>query len=155
MGTKTLEEGIDMNRLRLQLTLLLICVMTIAVRMAPQTPLSKGKLQRPEPIVKGVDLFNSYCAVCHGVDAKGDGPLATQLRAMPANLTVLAQNNKGQFPAARVRKMIAGDDEPGASHGTRVMPVWGPIFRGIVSDQVPADVRLDNLVKYLESIQQK
>ena len=125
------------------------------VAVAAQTTLPKGKLQRPEPIVKGVDLFSNYCAVCHGSDAKGDGPLASQLKAMPANLTVLAKNNKGQFPAERVRKMISGDDEPVASHGTRVMPVWGPIFREIVSDQVPADVRLTNLVKYLESIQQK
>jgi len=136
--------------LRLSLSCLVFAGMGLA-----QTTLPKGKLQRPEPIVKGVDLFSNYCAVCHGLDGKGNGPLAPQLKAMPANLTVLAKNNRGQFPAASVRKMIAGDDEPGASHGTRVMPVWGPIFREIVSDQVPADVRLDNLVKYLESIQQK
>jgi mono/diheme cytochrome c family protein len=115
---------------------------------------SKGKLQRPEPIVKGDDLFRDYCAVCHGLDAKGNGPLAQQLRVMPANLTILAKNNHGQFPAARVRKMIAGD-EPETAHGTREMPVWGPIFRGIVSDQAVVDMRLDNLVKYLRSIQQK
>jgi mono/diheme cytochrome c family protein len=144
-----------MNVLRSLLGLVLSCLVIGGITVASQTTLPKGKLQPPEPIVKGVDLFKFYCAVCHGVDAKGDGPLAPQLKAMPANLTVLARNNKGQFPGVRVRKMIAGDDEPGASHGTRVMPVWGPIFRGIVSDQVPADVRLANLVEYLESIQQK
>jgi len=74
---------------------------------------------------------------------------------MPSDLTILAKANNSQFPAAQVRRLIAGEDEPGATHGTRVMPVWGPIFRGIYTDQVPADLRLDNLVKYLESIQQK
>ena len=113
-----------------------------------------GRPQLPEPVVKADVVFKAYCAVCHGVDAKGDGPMAKQLKVMPANLTVLAKNNQGQFPAARVRKMIAGEEEPGASHGSRDMPIWGPIFRGI-ADQATADARLDTLVKYLESIQQK
>ena len=40
-----------------------------------------------------------------------------------------------------------------ASHGSREMPIWGPIFHQIEADVDRAHVRLDNLVKYLESIQ--
>lgn len=40
-------------------------------------------------ILMGKRLFNSYCAVCHGADGKGGGPLAKQLKTKnpPANLT--------------------------------------------------------------------
>jgi hypothetical protein len=55
----------------------------------------------------------------------------------------------------RVRKMIAGDDEPRGIAWDSSNARMGAYFREIVSDQVPADVRLANLVKYLESIQQK
>ena len=120
---------------------------------APQaTPAQKPA--PPAPMVKGADLFNNYCAACHGTDAKGTGPLANLLKSKPADLTLIAKRNGGVFPAAAVRKMIAGDDAV-ASHGPRTMPIWGPIFRDIQADQVPAGVRLDNLVKYLETIQQK
>src|ERR1700686_4181061 len=106
---------------------ILSCSMLASLGAAPQT-LPKGKLERPVPLVKGSDLFRNYCAVCHGLDGKGNGPLAPLLKAQPADLTVLGKKNGGQFPSERVRKTIAGDDEV-ASHGSRTMPVWGPIFR--------------------------
>jgi mono/diheme cytochrome c family protein len=134
------------------LGLVLTCLVLAGLGASPQA-LPKGKLERPAPMVKGSDLFANYCAVCHGSDAKGNGPLAPRLKAMPADLTVLARSNGGRFPSEQVRRAIAGDDV--TSHGTRTMPVWGPIFRQIQSDQVPANVRLENLVKYVESIQQK
>jgi mono/diheme cytochrome c family protein len=104
--------------------------------------------------VKGPDLFRAHCAACHGEDARGGGPLASVLKTKPADLTALAKNNKGDFPAARVRKIIAGDDVLN-SHGSREMPIWGPIFHQIESDQDFGNVRLENLVKYLQSIQEK
>jgi len=104
--------------------------------------------------VKGPDLFSTYCAVCHGPNGKGNGFMASSLKAKVPDLTLLAKSNKGQFPSARVRQMIAGD-EIVKSHGSREMPIWGPIFHQIEYDQDLGDVRLTNLVKYLESIQQK
>jgi hypothetical protein len=76
------------------------------------------------------------------------------LKTKPADLTVLAKNNGGQFSSARVRKTITGDDVL-ASHGSWEMPIWGPIFHQIEADQDFGNVRLKNLVKYLESIQQR
>lgn len=102
--------------------------------------------------VKGSDLFRAYCASCHGLDAKGDGPAAASLKVKPADLTTLAKRNGGIFPDARVRKIIMGDDVL-ASHGSREMPIWGPVFHQIEEDVDRGNVRLDNLAKYLQSIQ--
>ena len=102
--------------------------------------------------VKGPELFQAYCASCHGLDAKGTGPAARALKAEVPDLTVLTRNNRGQFPTLHVRQMIVGDQVV-AAHGSREMPIWGPIFHQIEEDQDFGNVRLANLVKYLESIQ--
>ena len=103
--------------------------------------------------VEGPDLFRSYCASCHGVAGKGGGPAAPALKAKVPDLTLLAGNHRGQFPVAYVREVIMGDKIIEA-HGSREMPVWGPIFHQIEADVDRGDVRLENLVKYLESIQE-
>ncbi len=105
--------------------------------------------------VKGPDLFRAHCAACHGAGGKGDGPAASALKMKPADLTALAKNNGGQFPAERVEKFISGDSPAMASHGSREMPIWGPIFHQVEDDRDFGNVRLQNLVKYLETIQQK
>jgi mono/diheme cytochrome c family protein len=105
--------------------------------------------------VKGPDLFRAHCAACHGAGGKGDGPVASSLKKSPADLTVLEKNNGGKFPAESVRKYILGDEPSMSSHGSREMPVWGPIFHQIENDQDLGTVRLQNLIKYLEAIQQK
>jgi mono/diheme cytochrome c family protein len=130
-----------------------------SLQAAPQTaPKTQEKtndqLEQLIYSVKGPDLFRAHCAACHGSDAMGNGPLASALTTKPADLALLAKNNGGQFPSARVRKTITGDDVL-ASHGSREMPIWGPIFHQIEADQDFGNVRLKNLVKYLESIQQK
>jgi hypothetical protein len=41
------------------------------------------------------------------------------------------------------------------AHGSKAMPIWGPLFHEIEFDQDLGNVRLENVTKYLESIQQK
>jgi mono/diheme cytochrome c family protein len=110
--------------------------------------------QRLIPSVKGVDLFHAYCSPCHGAEAKGNGPAAPALNTRPADLTAVAQRNGGVFPTERVRKIIAGEAQITA-HGSREMPVWGPIFHRVEWDQDLGAVRLQNVTRYLETIQQK
>jgi mono/diheme cytochrome c family protein len=105
--------------------------------------------------VRGPDLYHAHCAPCHGSEGKGNGPVGVALKTKPADLTILAKNNGGKFPTERVLKFISGDDPSLPSHGTREMPVWGPIFHQIEEDQDFGNVRLRNLIKYLETIQQK
>ena len=105
--------------------------------------------------VRGPDLFRAHCAPCHGSDGKGNGPVSVALKTKPAKLTLLAKNNGGKFPIAKIRKFISGDDPFLASHGTREMPIWGPIFHQIEEDQDFGGVRLQNLIAYLQTTQQK
>ncbi len=102
----------------------------------------------------GGKIFSNYCASCHGVNAKGNGPVVPALKVRVPDLTTLARRNHGTFPAARVRDIIAGDEDH-AAHGSREMPVWGPLFHQIDNDQDLGFVRLKNLTEYLGRIQQK
>jgi mono/diheme cytochrome c family protein len=102
----------------------------------------------------GAKIFRNYCASCHGVNGNGDGPVVPALKRKVPQLTTLARRNHGTFPTARVRSVIAGD-ESYAAHGSREMPVWGPIFHQIEYDQDLGYVRLKNVTEFLNSIQQK
>ena len=72
--------------------------------------------------------YEGSCAVCHGANARGGGPLASQLKTRMPDLTVMAKNNGGVFPFDRVYQIIDGRQVL-ESHGTRDMPVWGRTFR--------------------------
>jgi mono/diheme cytochrome c family protein len=160
------EEGETVRRAVLGVALIcaLLAASAAAAQTQPSTSQPKGqKDQQPEGLiysVKGPDLFRDHCAACHGADAKGNGPAAPALKTKVPDLTIIAKNNGGQFPADRVRKVISGV-EVLASHGSREMPIFGPIFHSIEPyerfdrNTDLANLRLDNLVAYLQSIQRK
>jgi mono/diheme cytochrome c family protein len=137
---------------RLVLGLAVGCAILAGSGAKSQAPDSEKQFQTLIRSVRGPDLFRAYCASCHGADAKGNGPAAAALKTKVPDLTILSKNNGGEFPSARVRKMIMGDDVV-ASHGSREMPIWGPVFHQIEWDVDRGYLRLENLVKYLESIQ--
>lgn len=115
--------------------------------------------ERPEttrliPSVEGSDLFRTYCATCHGMDGKGGGPMAQTLTARVPDLTHIARRNHGTFPLERVERIISGEEDTTRAHGSREMPIWGPIFSQIEFDLDLGRVRIRNLAKYLESIQE-
>jgi mono/diheme cytochrome c family protein len=72
----------------------------------------------------GKKEYELQCAVCHGMDAKGDGVFNQVLKIVPPDLTVLAKKNGGVFPAERISSVIDGRVEI-VSHGPRDMPIWG------------------------------
>jgi mono/diheme cytochrome c family protein len=125
---------------------------TLADSQAPQQPPNSEKPHTLIRSVEGADLYREYCASCHGKSGKGDGPVAPALKATVPDLTMIAKNNGGKFPTARVQRIIEGQGMI-ASHGTREMPVWGPIFSQVEADVDREPVRMQNLLKYLESIQ--
>ena len=84
--------------------------------------------------------------------ARGNGPAASALRVKVPDLTQIAARAGGVFPRARVRNIIEGTESP-VAHGTRTMPVWGPVFHEIDNDQDLGNVRIDNLARYLQSMQ--
>jgi mono/diheme cytochrome c family protein len=106
------------------------------------------------PLTKGPVLYRFYCAPCHGKDGKGGGPAAGALKTAPTDLTQLAKSHGGKFPLGTVRQVLGGGTSTPA-HGSEEMPIWGPIFRAMTPDQNIAKLRVDNLLRYLESIQEK
>ena len=118
------------------------------------------KTQPPETThlidsIQGPALYTAYCAVCHGKDGKGGGPMAKSLKVAPPDLVRIAMRNGGRFPMARIQRIISGEEPLPAGHGTQEMPVWGPIFSQIAWDQDLGRVRVDNLARFIEGMQIK
>ncbi|HTT23949.1 MAG TPA: cytochrome c [Candidatus Sulfotelmatobacter sp.] len=119
---------------------------------------AQNRDQPPSPVrpLEGSDIFQDFCASCHGRDGRGKGPVSRDLKQAVPDLTKLSRQNGGTFPASRVRsKLMFGGDQPSPAHGSKAMPVWGPIFHQIEFDQDLGNVRLENVTRYLESIQRK
>jgi mono/diheme cytochrome c family protein len=143
------------------LTLLSVLTVTLgtsaisaAVDQAEQKPTIKREpVQRIES-VEGKDLYRDYCAVCHGPEGKGNGPAAVALKTPPPDLTTIAKRH-GKFSAREVQDQITGTERMASAHGTREMPMWGPVFRGAHSNPDVATLAVANLVKFVESIQVK
>ncbi len=104
----------------------------------------------------GDQLFQRFCASCHGKFGYGDGPVATSIKVLIPDLTQLAKRAGGRFPVQRVREIIDGRAVLPA-HGTRPMPVWGYELEAQVPEDQPsravAQGLIDRLVEYLSSIQ--
>jgi mono/diheme cytochrome c family protein len=109
--------------------------------------------QNPGAIASGKLEFQTSCAVCHGNNAAGNGPMAAVLNVPPADLTTLAKNNNGAFPFLRVIETIDGRYDT-IAHGGRDMPIWGIRYREN-QDPALARARILDLTLYLESIQDK
>src|SRR5689334_23399795 len=75
----------------------------------------------------GAELFDRFCASCHGAQAHGDGPVSRSLNVAVPDLTTIAARY-GEFPAGQIRDMIDGRGIDVRAHGTRTMPVWGYEF---------------------------
>ena len=102
----------------------------------------------------GKARFGQYCAVCHGAGAKGDGPFANLMTSKPADLTMLAKANNGEFPFGRVYDTIDGRNMLTA-HGTTDMPIWGREMKDQgIGGETELRGRLVETVMYLRSIQQ-
>ncbi len=137
-----------------------ILVIISALAVAQQAPAQSSAQVRHVPITNapsnsGKEMYNSYCAVCHGTDGKGNGPAASAMKTPPTNLTVLAKNDGGKYPSAHVAAVIRGQATT-PSHGSQDMPVWGPLFSSISQGHdAQVQQRVANLVTYIEELQAK
>ena len=102
---------------------------------------------------KGAVVYVRYCVSCHGKDARGDGPLAADLRVPVPDMTTLSSRNGGRFPEERVRRIIESG-EVLRGHGTPDMPAWGDAFRKTEgTDARTPQEAIRNLTQYLWSLQ--
>ena len=135
--------------------LLMLSALAVGQQTTAQTPTVKHVPITDTPSNSGKDMYNSYCAVCHGTDGKGKGPAASAMKSPPTDLTALAAKSGGQYPSAHVSAVIRGQATL-PSHGSADMPVWGPLFSSISQGhQAEVQQRVANLVKYIETLQTK
>ena len=124
---------------------------------APRSVQFHGRCPNPadQPRKRGADVRSLLRVLSRYVNGKGDGPSATALKTPPADLTVLSKNNGGKFPAGHVKTVLQfGPNIP--SHGAPEMPVWGPVLGKMdVAGNHDTQLRISNLSRYLEAIQEK
>jgi mono/diheme cytochrome c family protein len=141
------QEGIMSRKAKMIATLVTALVMAAFVVLPPVN----GQMKDPND--RGRKLYVQYCASCHGVDAKGSGPVAAALKTAPTDLTTIAKRHDGKFNVVHVKLNISGENDVTA-HGTKDMPVWGAYFRSQRGQSV-STLNVYALAKYLEDIQVK
>lgn len=141
--------------MRGSMTVLAMVWVCAALALAQQSGKAMASAPAKSESVSGKQLYTTYCSMCHGPDAKGGGPFAPQLKVWPPDLTQLAKKNNGTYPEMRVAESIDGEFGK-AAHGSHEMPIWGPVFRSMAHGRKDsAHSKIEALVKYLESVQQK
>ena len=142
----------------ISLATILVIISAFAVAQQPSSDTKPSVKHVPitrTPSNSGREMYDSYCAVCHGKDAKGDGPAASAMKTPPSDLTQLAKNNGGKYPAAHVAAVLKGQ-AMNPSHGSQDMPIWGRLFSSISQGhEGQVHQRITNLVTYLEGVQAK
>lgn len=130
---------------------------TAAFGIAQTTPQIKNvPVQHTSP-ASGKIMYDSYCAVCHGMDGRGNGPAAPALKQPATDLTLMAKQNGGKFPDAHIYAVLQFGTETSA-HGSKDMPVWGPALRsldrGSPTTEMVQHQRIVNLTNYLRTLQE-
>ena len=108
--------------------------------------------------VDGRRLFAEHCAACHGKNAEGDGPSASELQTQPADLTKISERRGGVWPLLEVMSIIDGYTKRFVPR--EGMPVIeklndGPLVSFDTGNgfDTPVPANLIALANYLESIQ--
>jgi mono/diheme cytochrome c family protein len=110
----------------------------------------------PNYVPSGKAMYKEYCASCHGVAGKGQGPFAPLLKVPPADLTTLAKRHDGKFPYDYVTAVLRFGPGPTILHGSADMPTWGPIFQYLdKNNEFAVQQRIKNLCNYLASLQEE
>lgn len=101
----------------------------------------------------GQDSYFRHCAVCHGLEGYGNGPLAEAMKIAPSDLTLLSAKHDGTFPAAKIADIIRNGGGV-LGHGSPTMPAWGLYFAEKGKPEVARE-RVKALVDYIASIQKQ
>jgi hypothetical protein len=102
----------------------------------------------------GKEMFGAYCPSCHGLDGKGNGPAAAALEIAADGPDSIGEKERRQYPSRLVVSAIK--DGTSNTHGSKDMPIWGPILESVSPNGGPVvQQRLTNLTVYVESLQAK
>lgn len=105
----------------------------------------------------GAQLYARFCASCHGLDGRGEGPVAPALKVAVPDLTRLIRREGDTFPTEQVRRIVDGRDIR-AAHGARRMPVWGYEFATATISEPDAGAKeaaalIDRIIDHLRTMQ--
>lgn len=136
-----------------------IVLITFASATAGEVVIKKAPLKYQHvKTTDGSELYGTICAVCHGLNGKGDGPAAPALEMPMADLTVLSANNNGVYPHKYVEDTISGDTRV-IAHGTIEMPIWGEQLMALRPDwsslqrRAFTRQRIESLTAHVEGMQ--
>jgi cytochrome c5 len=138
----------------------LATVLTVGMAAAQKPPASQKPMPQIEMVpcvpiasIEGKDNFDAFCVVCHGKDAKGNGPAAPAMKAPVPDLTTIAKRHNGKFDDLAMEYILRGTGKTATpAHGVEEMPIWGQAFHS--TNEAATTIRIKNLVKYLKGIQQ-
>jgi len=74
-----------MKSISLAVILLMLSAFAVGQQTPAQTPTVKHVPITETPSNSGKEMYNSYCAVCHGIDGKGKGPAAAAMKSPPTD----------------------------------------------------------------------
>ena len=119
-----------------------------------KTTIKKVPITESQP-GSGKQMYQDYCAACHGMDGKGNGPAASALacKTLP-DLTTIAKRDNEKSAEMQVRSVLEFGTQSKA-HGTTDMPIWGPLFRSLSGGDPVAKLRIKNLCDYINLMQEK
>lgn len=151
---------------RFTLIILAVALLGLAVRTAAQTGPAVPNVKlvivpaRSIGSMDGADLYDAYCASCHGKDLKGFGPAWRFTHVAPIDLTTCAAGHTTE--ASRIAHIIAtmeaGHSSLGheSSDGDAVdMPEWAPLFRAMspTNSHAGTVLRINSIARYLAARQ--
>jgi mono/diheme cytochrome c family protein len=108
--------------------------------------------ETPVPPASGEVLYRRYCASCHGLAGRGDGPAAGALTPPPTDLTRLTSGIPDLMEQIDGRRTIR-------AHGTASMPVWGEVFeQSLITEQHArrtALLQVQTLAQYVQDLRRR
>ena len=128
------------------ITALFISVFVLPTPAKPKSSQTPKSSQAPKSAIvqkgdpsKGQALFRHYCAACHGLSGKGDGPNAEHLDPRPADLS------DAEYMASATEQTIFTVIERGgpALDLPATMPMWG---KTVTKEQI------SDLVAYVQTL---
>lgn len=132
------------------LLILVMGAVLVQVTVAAQSPGGNVKYVSAKAITNpdGAVVYQDYCAVCHGVLGRGDGPAAKFLDTPVPDLSRIAIRD-GRFNRFHVIGHVRHD----AIRGDSPMPCWQRTLRSATGYDARVEVVMVNLTDYLERLQ--
>ncbi|MBI4888458.1 MAG: cytochrome c [Acidobacteria bacterium] len=126
-----------------------LCTTVVLTQAEPSGPLTPASVR-----ASGQTTFLQFCAACHGIDGRGMGPVARYLLKDPPDLTHIRSRRDGTFPREALESSLLATGPPATAETQDDMMLWGPLFISMDASTDAARVRVQNLLDFIESIQQ-